>query len=221
MSKMKAEYISPAKGVKAFNCPNCHVYAKQSWYFMSGSSSSDGSGYQYQNQKFFVSNCENCSFPTIWLGEKIIFPIHSASEPPNSDLPNEIKQDYEEARTIASLSPRGAAALLRLAIQKLCAHLGQPGKNINADIKTLVANGLPPKVQEALDSVRVIGNDAVHPGAIDLKDDMVTVSKLFKLVNFIANKMITEPKEIDELYGSLPQEKIDGINQRDGTKENA
>ncbi|MCF6208131.1 MAG: DUF4145 domain-containing protein, partial [Ghiorsea sp.] len=139
----------------------------------------------------------------------------SESEPPNMDLPDDIKGDYEEARTIANLSPRGAAALLRLAIQKLCEHLGQSGKNINADIKELVKEGLPPKVQKALDSVRVIGNEAVHPGSIDLKDDLNTVNKLFKLVNFIANKMITEPREIDAIYGSLPQDKIDGINQRD------
>jgi len=213
---MKAEYIAPQKGIEAFNCPNCHVYAKQQWFFMSGASNKDGYGQQYNNQNFLISSCENCSSPTIWLGEKIIFPIHSASEPPNIDLPEEIKQDYEEARTIANLSPRGAAALLRLSIQKLCAHLGQPGNNINADIKALVEAGLPPKVQQALDSVRVIGNHAVHPGEIDLKDDLETVNKLFKLVNFITNKMITEPKEIDEIYGSLPEDKIQGINQRDG-----
>jgi len=212
---MKPEYIPPQHAANAFNCPNCHVYAKQSWFYMAGASKKTGFGATFQNQEFMVSNCESCNFPTIWLGEKIIFPIHSASEPPNPDLPDQIKHDYEEARTIANLSPRGAAALLRLAIQKLCAHLGQPGKNINTDIKELVAQGLPPKVQQALDSVRVIGNDAVHPGAIDLKDDTETANKLFKLVNFIANKMITEPKEIDELYSSLPQEKIDGINNRD------
>lgn len=215
-NKMKAEYIPPQKDVVAFNCPNCHVYAKQSWFFMSGAENSQGFGLQYQNERFLISSCELCSSPTIWLGDKIIFPIHSSSEPPNVDLPDEIKQDYEEARSIANLSPRGAAALLRLSIQKLCAHLGQPGRNINSDIKALVEAGLPPKVQEALDSVRVIGNNAVHPGEIDLKDDLATVAKLFKLVNFITNKMITEPKEIDEIYGSLPEDKIDGINQRDG-----
>ncbi|QJR30041.1 DUF4145 domain-containing protein [Limnobacter profundi] len=213
---MKAEYIPPKRAARAFNCPNCHVYAKQSWYFMGGASSENGFGTQYHNEKFLVSDCENCSSPTIWLGEKVIFPIHSSAQPPNPDLPEEIRQDYEEARTISNLSPRGAAALLRLAIQKLCAHLGQPGKNINSDIAALVKEGLPSGVQKALDSVRVIGNDAVHPGSIDLKDDRDTVNTLFKLVNFISTKMITEPKEIDELYSSLPQEKIDGINQRDG-----
>lgn len=213
---MKSEYIPPQVSLKAFNCPNCHVYAKQSWFYMAGAANKDGYGSMYQNKDFLVSNCENCNFPTIWLGENIVFPIHSTSEPPNKDLPDDIKQDYEEARAIANLSPRGSAALLRLAIQKICAFLGQPGKNINEDIKALVAQGLPTKVQEALDSVRVIGNEAVHPGAIELKDDLLTVNKLFKLVNFISNKMITEPKEIDELYSSLPQEKLDGINQRDG-----
>ncbi|WP_133406898.1 DUF4145 domain-containing protein [Parashewanella tropica] len=218
---MKAEYISPSVGAKAFNCPNCHVYAKQDWYYLNAAKNKDGFGLQYSNDNFLVSNCESCDFPTIWLGEKIIFPIHSIAEPPNKDLPEEIKSDYEEARTIATLSPRGAAALLRLAIQKLCAFLGEPGRNINTDIKSLVEKGLPPKVQEALDSVRVIGNDAVHPGSIDLKDDRATVNKLFKLVNFIANKMITEPKEIDDLYGTLPEDKIKGINQRDKRTESA
>jgi hypothetical protein len=93
--------------------------------------------------------------------------------------------------------------------------LGEDGKNINNDIKSLVAKGLPNKVQEALDSVRVIGNDAVHPGTLDLNDNREIAAKLFKLVNFIATKMISEPKEIDELYSSLPADKLKGIEDRD------
>lgn len=213
---MKAQYVSPQHGLEAFNCPSCHVYSRQHWYFMAASVEVNGYGLQYQNKNFQISNCEKCGFPTIWHGDKIVYPINSNSEPPNSDLPVEIQHDYDEARDICNLSPRGAAALLRLAIQKLCAHLGQPGKNINIDIKGLVEKGLPPKVQEALDSVRVIGNDAVHPGSIDLRDDREVANKLFKLVNFIAQKLITEPKEIDEIYNGLPQDKLDGIKRRDG-----
>jgi len=63
--------------------------------------------------------------------------------------------------------------------------------------------------------VRVIGNEAVHPGVIDLKDDRDTANKLFKLVKFIAEKMITEPREIEELYNSLPEDKLKGIKDRD------
>lgn len=146
----------------------------------------------------------------------MIYPLHSTVESPNPDLPQTIQDDYEEARLIANFSPRGAAALLRLAVQKLCQHLGEPGRNINADVASLVAKGLPVSVQQALDSVRVIGNEAVHPGSIDLRDDVSTVYRLFKLVNFIASKMISEPKEIADLYNGLPPDKLAGISKRDG-----
>jgi len=138
------------------------------------------------------------------------------AEPPNDDLPDEIKRDYEEARNIANLSPRGAAALLRLAIQKLCEHLGQPGKNLNDDIKALVKSGLPVEVQQALDSVRVIGNEAVHPGQLAFsEEDSETVNSLFSLVNYITNKMVTEPKKVEKIFNSLPADKREAIEKRD------
>jgi hypothetical protein len=64
--------------------------------------------------------------------------------------------------------------------------------------------------------VRVIRNDAVHPGTIDLRDDLETVNKLFRLVNFIAYKTITEPAEVDAIYNGLPADKLAGIARRDG-----
>lgn len=213
---MKGQYISPELRLKAFNCPHCHVYSHQDWYYLKAASVPDGSGQQHSDKRFMVSYCERCGQNTIWYGESIIFPQTSIVEPPNIDLPEHIKDDYNEAASILNQSPKGAAALLRLAIQKLCEFLGESGKDINTNIKNLVAKGLPPKVQEALDSVRVIGNESVHPGTIDLNDNREIANRLFKLVNFIATKLITEPKEIDELYNSLPQSKLDGIKKRDG-----
>ena len=134
---------------------------------------------------------------------------------PNPDLPPDIQADYEEAGAILSLSPRGSAALLRLGIQKLCKHLGGKGENINDDVALLVKNGLPKQVQQALDSIRVIGNEAVHPGQIDLRDDSQTAERLFELVNIIADVMISQPKKVSEIYNKLPQSKIKAIEQRD------
>ncbi len=207
----------PAPKKDAFHCPTCHVYAKQHWFDMTGT----GKQYRMEShtfEKFEITRCERCKSPAIWKKSQMIYPNTGVAEPANSDLPDDIKDDYEEARVIAAQSPRGAAALLRLSIQKLCAHLGQPGKNINDDIKALVAKGLPSQVQQALDTVRVIGNNAVHPGSIDLTDDVDTVNSLFKLVNFIAEKMITDPKEIEAIYNSLPQKNLDSISKRDEKK---
>ena len=140
------------------------------------------------------------------------------SPDPNPDLPDDIKRDYEEARQILASSPRGSAALLRLAIQKLCVHLEEKGENINEDIGALVAKGLPTMVQQALDLVRVIGNNAVHPGQIDLDDDKKVADKLFPLVNVIAEVMISQPNQIKTLYESvLPESQREAIEQRDDT----
>lgn len=95
-----------------------------------------------------------------------------------------------------------------------CAHLGEKGKNIDDDIASLVAKGLNPLVQKALDVVRVVGNEAVHPGALDLKDDRDTALRLFALANAITEQMITHPKSVQEMYNLLPAGKLAAIDAR-------
>lgn len=132
-------------------------------------------------------------------------------------MPPDILKLYQEAASISGKSPRGAAALLRLAIQKLCIHLGEPGKDINIDIGSLVKKGLPELVQQSLDIVRVTGNEAVHPGQVDT-DDAEVVEHLFNLVNIIVENRIAEPKKISGLYQALPANKLKGIADRDKVK---
>jgi Domain of unknown function (DUF4145) len=165
-----------------------------------------------------ISRCYNCNDISLWIYDRLVYPQRGEAPPANADLPPEISRDYAEASSILDLSPRGAAALIRLAIQKLCKSLGQPGENINADIKALVAAGLDTRVQKALDAVRVVGNHAVHPGQIDLRDDRAAAETLFRLLNLIAEKMISEPKHVDEVYAALPEDARKAIEKRDGKK---
>ena len=162
-----------------------------------------------------VCKCFSCGKFSVWSYGKLLYPVISENIPPNSDLSDDIKRDFIEASEILHVSPRGSAALLRLCVQKLCAELGEKGKNVNDDIASLVKKGLSIRIQQALDIVRVIGNEAVHPGQLDLKDDAETATKLFGLVNLIAESMISQPKAINELFASLPETKRLEITRRD------
>jgi hypothetical protein len=201
-------YVSPEYHRSAFNCPLCIAYASQNWMYVRTPHGALVEGLE-------VAYCSHCQKRSIWFEGKLIYPYSSLAAPANPDLPADIKVDYQEARTILSFSTRGAAALLRLAIQKLCMYLGEKGENLNTDIGNLVKKGLPEKIQKSLDIVRVIGNNAVHPGQIDLKDDQEIATKLFDLVNLISHVMITQPKQIDELYGIIPETQKNQISKRD------
>jgi len=162
----------------------------------------------------FVSLCYTCGRPSIWLHDRLLYPSKMVGPAPNPDLSEDVLHDYNEARKILDLSPRGAAALLRLAVEKICIELKAKGDNIDQRIAFLVSKGLPVEVQQALDTVRVIGNEAVHPGQMDLRDDRETASKLFDLVNFIAQDRISRPKQISGLYGMIPENKRKAIDAR-------
>lgn len=47
-----------------------------------------------------------------------------------------------------------------------------------------------------------------------MRDDRETASKLFDLVNFIAEDRITRPKQIKGLYGMIPEGKRKAIDAR-------
>lgn len=164
-----------------------------------------------------VSQCQSCSGIAFWVAGTMVYPRENTAPTPNPDLPDECRADYDEAAAIMGASPRGAAALLRLAIQKLCKHLGGKGENINEDIKFLVKEkGLPEPARHALDAIRVVGNNAVHPGEMNIDDTPDVVARLFAALNFVVQTTITLPKQMQALYGMLPAGAQAAADKRDG-----
>ncbi|HEJ2440307.1 MULTISPECIES: DUF4145 domain-containing protein [Burkholderia] len=200
----------------AFNCPRCDVLAQMQWdqFYV-------GSAYVPVHRAI----CISCNRPSYWLegvdkyGAKsgsMIHPRVVSAPLGHPDMPESVAADYDEARNIAPMSPRGASALLRVCIEKLCAELHAEGGNLNEQIRWLVANGLPVQVQRALDAVRVIGNNAVHPGKMDPEDVSEVCDSLFALVNLIVEDRITRPKMVDAVFSSLPEGARKAIEKRDG-----
>jgi hypothetical protein len=98
-------------------------------------------------------------------------------------------------------------------------NVAEKGDNINDDIASLVKKGLSPLVQKSLDVVRVVGNEAVHPGTLDLRDNRDVASTLFRLVNLIAEQMISHPKHVNDIYENVvPDTKKAQIERRDAKK---
>ena len=216
---MTTKYTPPNFRTDAFNCPYCGAYAHQSWseniravFGLGGAKVSKGMS------QLAVSSCKRCQEEAIWIKEQLVDPQRSSAPAPHPEMPDSVRSDYEEADAILNKSPRGAAALLRFAIQNLCVELKEKGKNLNDDIGSLVGKGLRTEVQQALDAVRVIGANAVHPLQMDLKDDHQTCGALFALINMIVEDCIARPKATKIPYEKLPKGALEQIERRDQTE---
>lgn len=207
MSSVK--FIPPSFGEKAFNCPYCEVLTTQFWSY-SRASFYKNSDLNYIATDFtlHISWCMNCNKQCLWLNKKMIVPDSGDMPLPNEDLNEDVKYDYMEAASIFQKSPRAAAALLRIALQKLCKQLGGKGEYIQDDLDMLVDKGFPADVLDAMDSVRIVGNErGAHPGNIDIENDEEAVSMLFNLINFVADVMLTQPRKRAEFRARLPDSK--------------
>lgn len=221
----KEKFYPPEHLKEQFHCPHCWVFAKQFWGWIYAFRNNQWSyNYNINSIKQFneqlwdewtISKCEHCWEYIFWLSDNIIYPKKIIVPLPNNDLEEDIKEIYLEAANIFQDSVRASAALLRLALQKLCIQLWWKWKKIDEDIKYLVSQWLSSQIQKSLDILRITWNNAVHPWKINLEENSEIVLKLFYLINLIAEKMITEPKEIDFLYDWLPEWAREAIEKRD------
>lgn len=209
------KYVAPQMDSRAFNCPYCNAFAAMTWNNLEHPIVSYLRPH-FDSLDLKSVKCSCCGKFSIWSCSEMLIPSHSTAPMPHKDMPDLIKNDYIEAREILNKSPRGACALLRLAIQKLCDEFVKGNKNLNDKISELVKNGLPQQLQQAFDLVRVVGNNAVHPGELNINDNPEIALKLFKLINLIIEKMITEPAEINDFYeNTIPKNIQKSISDRD------
>lgn len=229
-------HTPPTYHAAAFHCPSCHAFAQHRWPDLDRADRGVSIGRPVEG--FALSVCSICEYTMIWAWQsttptgtfdepvaetfegQILWPAPTVGPPPHPLMPEGITPDYEEARAVLATSPRSACALLRVAAEKLCLHLcralqlGEPSK-LDAAIGLLVANGLSTTVQQGLDNVRVIGNDAVHAGQIDVHDTPEVATVLMVCMNLAVEQLIAVPQQIAQLHQSLPKAKLDGIATRD------
>ena len=220
----------PQLGETAFNCPHCSAYAHQRWLrpyverlplsevFVQACSEgivvgTDAAALNQVVGGIVFSECQHCHRIGTWVHTGLRWPLASSAPEPHEEMPADIVPDYLEAASILQFSPRGAAALLRLCVQSLFKSLGGPG-DLNKTIATYSARGLSPQLIDAMDILRVVGNNAVHPGEMDLKDDQQTAGQLFELLNEVVDELIARPARTARLYAKLPAGARTAIEER-------
>jgi len=81
----------------------------------------------------------------------------------------------------------------------------------------MVKNGLSAQIQQSLDLVRVVGNNAVHPGQIQIEENKERIERFFSLVNLIVDVLIVQPAKIAAMFDTLvPPAQKKQIEVRDG-----
>jgi transcription elongation factor Elf1 len=216
---MRILQIRPPMDVDTrFNCPICSANSLCDIYYMKVEVT-----HIETNARMIV--CRACGQGSIWrqfdrednynYSLRLIDPILSDAPSASDDMPEDVKADYEEACLVVNYSTRAAAALLRLSLQKLCRHLGEPGKHIDTDIRSLAKKPeFGERIIKAADTLRIVGNNAVHPGEMNENDIDNICNGLFDLLNLIVDFGITKPKCWDAMYNSLP-----GKQRKDAEKK--
>lgn len=222
----------------SFICPYCNGAASHDWRYTQMEHFGDdmwGLNEIRESRYVIFARCQGCLKTSVWLTEELkntlsdpgtfsgddsseilLYPFTTPDLPKaNEDMPEDVKKIYDEACLVLKYSPRSSAALSRLAIEKLVDHLEGDGNDLNSKIADLVSKGLPVRIQQMLDSVRVIGNNAVYPGEIDLSDNAQLASSLLKFINLIVENQISQPKKINEIYNNLPESNLKSIKKRD------
>lgn len=182
------------------------------------------------NGRVLAAQCAACQRVALWVAEysalvtgheqlvrsQMVYPLLSATEIPTQSMPASVRALYDEAAGVRAASPRAAAALLRLALEVLCNEVGAQGASLNQKIGWLVAHrGMSDTVRKAMDVLRIIGNNAVHPGVIAVDEDASLVPSMFRMLNVVVEQLIEAPRHVSELWELLPEDARAAAERRD------
>ena len=169
--------------------------------------------YEYQEQprnlkvkllNLHVSRCYNCKGFTVWVRDRLVFPVRG-DEPPDvvevdfeevAEDVEEVSEDFEEAAAILNKYPRAAAALIRICIQNMMPLLKQTGKNLDENISSLLRRGLEVQIQQAMDVLQVIRRNPGQESHVDLRDETAIATRMFEsLKEILERRMLKNPNQ--------------------------
>ena len=136
-------------------------------------------------------------------------------------IPQQIRDDYEEASQIIDKSPKAAATLLRRCLQGMIRDFWGVSEKRLVDEINAIKEKVTPTQWRAIDGLRHLGNIGAHMEKdvsliVDVKPDEAT--KLLKLIELLLEKWYISRHEEEELYDSIVTIADEKAEERKGSK---
>ena len=206
--------------MSGFQCPFCSMVMSLN----SETKSTDVVGFRPDNSYSYLSGshleivyykCPNCNeysitingvgfdvadIPLTWIR-----PNSLAKKFPNY-IPEAIRNDYEEACAIVSLSPKSSATLARRCLQGMIRDFWGISKSRLVDEINALQGKIPAQQWTVIDGVRRIGNIGAHMEKdintiVDIEP--VEAQKLIKLIELLINQWYINRHDQEQLYADI------------------
>lgn len=160
----------------------------------------------------FCPNCCRTIFTAKYTGLKMpkntiipIYPLSPARQFPDY-IPESIRQDYEEAYSILSLSPKASATLSRRCLQGMIRDFWKISERTLFEEITALKDKIPASQYQAIDALRQLGNIGAHMEKdtnliIDIEPQ--EAQYLLKLIELLLQQWYVERHEQEKLYADI------------------
>jgi hypothetical protein len=156
----------------SIHCPYCRRFTALAFALMKHCDEDIGKECYWErgrDDKWWIGLCNACHMPVLVKngGDKI-YP-HPLPEPSDRRIPDEIRNDLDEAKICFSVNAyRACAVMARRAMQSTCIDKGAKKERLADQIGELMEMGVITKdIKDWADVVRWVGNDAAHPSKKD------------------------------------------------------
>lgn len=119
-----SKYIAPNLDMNSFTCPYCNTLSQQvsdsgrAYFFK------DKYDFNYFNPggkhvKIEITTCQSCLNYHVWINGKMVIPNVTNIPMPLEDMPNDIKELYNEARDVFPHSKRATSCIIKISITEI------------------------------------------------------------------------------------------------------
>ena len=154
----------PNRTVVSIRCPGCRQNG--TFEVLCNINDVEGGGYIFGQRRCPKPDCKAHVFFAWWPNEHRVVVTYPAEriDFDTTDVPKEVKSCLEEAITCHAASCfKASAIMVRRTLEELCRDRSATGSNLKERIKALGTKVvLPQELLDALDDLRLLGNDAAH-----------------------------------------------------------